>query len=1821
MSEKNGFSCAKGLILGLVTAAIGVATLIGWALDVPVLKSVIPGMVSMKPNTAVGIILAGLSLALLACALRRGWMLVLSWLCAGAAGALGAIALCEFAIGSSLGIDQALFSDIPNAAGTLAPGRMAPLTAVSFMCVGVALILANLRRALRVVQTLALLTVVFGLLGLSARLYGAADLVGIGAGAHMALHTAVAFLLLSGGVLWLQPEGGVVRAVTDSSDGSWLLKRLVPFALAVPLLIGWVHVAGERRGYYSDPMGVALVTTVLSAALVALTWWAARALNRANDAVREHQSQLRQFVEHSPAAIAMFDRDMKYILTSRRWLTDYRIQGPVLGRSHYDVFPELPEALKEVHRRCLAGATLKGDDDPFPRADGTTDWIRWEARPWHTSRGDIGGIIILSEIVTEHKLAESRRELSSRVLAALNRTDDFTHLIRDLLHHIKEHTAVDAVAIRLREGEDFPYCEMDGFPDSFIKAANRLCTRGDDGRVMRDADGQAALECTCGRVLRGRTDASLPCYTPGGSFWSNSLSEVPPPQEGGPDVSAARHGGASAGYESVALIPLRSGSEIIGLLQLNDRRKGVFSTERVEFLEGIGESIGIAVTRRRTAESLRTAHARLRQFMDANIVGIVIASTSGRVLETNDYYLNTIGYTRAEFEQGSVDWRAITPPEWLSADEKAIAELRQHGTCTPYEKEYVRRDGSRVAVCLIDTMLAGQEEQVAAFVLDITERKRAEASLREKEERYRSLFEHMTNGFAYCRMEFEGDRPKDFVYLAVNPAFETQTGLRDVAGKRVSEVIPGICESDPDLIETYGRVASTGEPAAFETYVEALKSWFSISVYSPARGYFVAVFDVVTARKQAEIERAEMAQQRQLALDAARLGWWHYDPATKLSKWDDRYKEIFGVTGHAQPNEEILKRLHPEDLPRVWTAVEAALDPRNPVPYSAEYRIVLPNGDVRWIEAHGTAQFAGEGESRRATALVGTVEDITERKHIEQEREITISLLRLLTAHNDLRSLIKEVTALMQSWSGCEAVGVRLREGDDFPYFETRGFPAEFVEAERYLCPRDGSGAPVRDASGHAMLDCMCGNILCGRFDPKLSFFTQDGSFWSNCTTALLASTTEQQRQARTRNRCNSVGYESVALVPLRFGNETFGLLQLNDHRPNRFTAEGIRLIERLAASIAVGISQRLAESHLAASERKYRLLAENVSDVLWVLNLDTKRWEYVSPSVERLRGYTAAEVMAQSMDEVLTPESSALVKDRMAQRLARFNERPGDVHSYVDEVEQTCKDGASVWTEVATRYGRNEKGEVIVTGVSRNVSERKSAEQTLRDAETRYRLLFEQSPEGVVILDPETAQPIEFNEMAHRQLGYTREEFAQLSLAEIDASETPNETRARISSVLREGRKDFETLHRTKTGEMRNIFVTAQATEIAGHTVYHCLWRDITDRKQSEARRHELEAQLQHSQKMESVGRLAGGVAHDFNNILTGIGGYTELAADRLDEKHPAREDLAEVQRLAKRAADLTRQLLAFSRRQPLEPVVLNLNETVSDTTKMLKRVLGERIDLQFVPGRDLGNVRADAGQIEQILMNLAVNAHDAMSEGGRLTIETTNVDLDAEYAAHRIAVSPGPYVMLAVSDTGHGMDAATKARLFEPFFTTKEKGKGTGLGLATVYGIVKQHGGNIWVYSEPGKGATFKIYLPRVAEAATAAAPAPAPQTAQGHETILLVEDEASVRGFTERTLSARGYRILGAADAEEALTVFKGHPETISLLLTDVVLPGMNGRKLYDHLKAADPRLKVIYTSGYTDNAIVHQGVLDAGTIFIQKPFTADALARKVRQVLDT
>jgi len=499
--------------------------------------------------------------------------------------------------------------------------------------------------------------------------------------------------------------------------------------------------------------------------------------------------------------------------------------------------------------------------------------------------------------------------------------------------------------------------------------------------------------------------------------------------------------------------------------------------------------------------------------------------------------------------------------------------------------------------------------------------------------------------------------------------------------------------------------------------------------------------------------------------------------------------------------------------------------------------------------------------------------------------------------------------------------------------------------------------------------------------------------------------------------------------------------------------------------------------------------------------------------------------------------------------------------------------------------------------------------------AEERFHKAFNASPEPITIANLTDGRYLDVNESFLRTTGYRREEVIGRTSLELKFWER-HEDRARLVAMLEEqgSVRDLEITFRTKSGEQRTALDSAEIIEVAGQKCIIAFFKDITERKF-------LEQQLRQAQKMEAVGRLSGGIAHDFNNLLGVIIGYSELLGERVVEHASLRKNVEEIKKAGHRAADLTRQLLAFSRQQVLDPKVLDLNAIVAGLEKMLRPLIGEDIELSTALDPALGHVKADQGQIEQVIMNLVINGRDAMPEGGKLMIETASVKLDKAYACRHPPVVPGSYALLAVTDTGIGMDAKTQAHIFDPFFTTKEMGKGTGLGLATVYGVVKQSGGYIWVYSEPGKGTTFKTYLPLVEESPEPAGlRATRAEPSRGSETILLVEDEESLRVMTRTLLVQSGYHVLDADSGAQALEIAHRHEETIHLLLTDVVLPGMRGRELAERMVLFRPDLRVLLMSGYTDHAIAAQGVLDVGTFFLQKPFTRDALTREVRKVLD-
>jgi two-component system, cell cycle sensor histidine kinase and response regulator CckA len=630
-------------------------------------------------------------------------------------------------------------------------------------------------------------------------------------------------------------------------------------------------------------------------------------------------------------------------------------------------------------------------------------------------------------------------------------------------------------------------------------------------------------------------------------------------------------------------------------------------------------------------------------------------------------------------------------------------------------------------------------------------------------------------------------------------------------------------------------------------------------------------------------------------------------------------------------------------------------------------------------------------------------------------------------------------------------------------------------------------------------------------------------------------------------------------------------------------------------------------EAELWASEEQFRQLALHIRQVLWLIDATETRMHYISPAYEKVWGRTCQSLFDNPRSRL--DAVHAQDRERVVHAEANKYQRGG----FEEDYRILRPDGTVRWIWDRGYPVHDEQGAIKgFVGIAEDISERKQAE-----VDKARLVAIVECTEDAVVGKTMDGIVVNWNPGAERLYGYTAEEMIGRPASTLFTPDHYQEY-LQIMEKVRRGERviAYDTTRRHKEGTEIKVSVDICPVELRDGEIVGAsnIAHDITRIKQ-------LEEQFRQAQKMEAVGRLAGGVAHDFNNLLTVICGYSDILLNTLPPGDRTRDLVTEINKAGTRGASLTRQLLAFSRKQVLEPKVLDLNAIVVDSKNMLDRLLGEDVELAVALDPALGRVKTDFGQIEQVLMNLVVNAHDAMPQGGKLTIETANVFLDPSYCRSHAEVKPGAYVMLAVSDTGCGMDEKTRARIFEPFFTTKGPDKGTGLGLAMVYGFIKQCSGHVFVHSEPGIGSTFKVYLPAVDGTPAAEKPQPA-VTAMPHgdETILLVEDNPGVRALTRHALQTCGYAVLEASHGKEALHLASTHAGSIHLLVTDVVMPDIGGRAVAERVVTIKPGIKVLYLSGYTDDAVVRHGVLQSETAFLQKPFTPSSLAQKVRSVLD-
>ena len=949
--------------------------------------------------------------------------------------------------------------------------------------------------------------------------------------------------------------------------------------------------------------------------------------------------------------------------------------------------------------------------------------------------------------------------------------------------------------------------------------------------------------------------------------------------------------------------------------------------------------------------------------------------------------------------------------------------------------------------------------------------------------------------------------------------------------------------------------------------------WFAaaISPLGPDQVVWVAR-DVTEQRRAAQALRASEQRFRQLVEHATDVITLLGSDGTVLYA-SQSAQPVLGYASTENVGRSVFELIHPDDRPAALELFgELMHEPGHLV--KTELRALHKDGTWRRLEAVGVNRL----DNPDIGAIIVTYRDITDRQRTEQNLRETLSLLSATFEATADGILVVDLKGRIVSFNRKFAELWRIPDSvlelkDDA---QTTAFVLEqLADPEKFLSKvRDLYARP--EASSFDVLTFKDGRIYERLSQPQQIGGRSVGRVWS------FRDVTETRRAER---------------------------VQLATYRISE-AAHSARGLQDLFAAIHQIVDE------LMPAKNFYIALYDPATELLsFPYHVDEMDPDF--PSKRLGKGLTEY-VLRTGQPLLVTPEVQAEL------------ERRGEVELIgapsIDWVGVPLKIGErTIGVLVAqtyapgVRYGETEKH--ILQFVSTQVAmaiERKRTEEQLHDSERKYRLLFETNPEPMFVYDYTTLRILAVNDAAIARYGYSELEFLDRTIRDIRPPEDQGRLDEALTNRADEGAVRTGVRHRAKDGKIFEVDLVARPLDFAGRPARLVLAHDVT------AQRH-LEEQLRQSQKMEAVGQLAGGIAHDFNNLLTAILGSTQLLLHNIPPGDPRREDAEEIKLAGLRAAELTRQLLAFSRRQVLAPKVLDLNAVVANIDRMLRRLLGEDIELVTSLAPGAGGVNADPGQLEQVLLNLAVNARDAMPTGGRLSIETARFTLHEEHVERRHRLPPGDYACLVVTDTGVGMDDATQAHLFEPFFTTKEVGKGTGLGLATVYGIVKQSGGYIWVYSEPGRGTTVKVYLPRVRGATEPAAPPPHPaapprEVRGGHETVLLVEDAAPVRALARRSLEACGYRVLDASDGPTALELSARHGEAIDLLVTDVVMPGMSGRELAERLAPARPGMKVLYTSGYTDDAMVRQGVLNAGVAFLQKPFVPDSLARKVREVLD-
>ena len=1140
------------------------------------------------------------------------------------------------------------------------------------------------------------------------------------------------------------------------------------------------------------------------------------------------------------------------------------------------------------------------------------------------------------------------------------------------------------------------------------------------------------------------------------------------------------------------------------------------------------------------------------------------------------------GFTQAEVTRRG-GWQSMV----YTADLPAVTEhIRKvvGGEFDVAEFRFLTRSGELVwlrdSASPVKDSSAKRVVRIYGAAQDITERKRTLDEIRRSETRFKELADFLPQPV----FEIDESRTVSFANRACLEVFglseeEYKHGLslldfvapaeRERAVKGIEQVFKG-APGEPERFDMVGKDGVT-----FPTLVSVGPIMRDSKVVG-LRGILIDLTELTAANEAV----ASSENRYRFLFESSADGFFMIDENGKFMQVNEAGCEKLGYTRGEIIGQSIEKIIPPQVHSRTGSRVRQAFLEKDITFESLHLR---KDGTQIPVEVRSRAVLF-EGKP----VLLSTARDLTERKKAEKAIAQRNRQLKILSTASVKINAVLNVSDILRTLvlSGIELVGATSG---------TVGLLEEGILVFReYFRSGDVMPIDVRFAPGQGT--------------PGFAY-----------TAKRSRITNEPERDPLViRELHEKFGIYNVIDVPIisRKG-EVLGAFAIHnsiDRRP--FTEDDVEMLEGLAASASVALENATlltdmtrAEAAIRESEEKFRTLVE--SSLVGVYIIQDGRFVYTNPAMSKMYHYTAAEFMAMpSVLDTVAPEDHQAVMDNIRKRI------DGEAESIKYDFTAVKRNGERVRVEVfgsRTSY----HGRPAVIGTAEDVTERKNAEERLRHSEERYRSLFEESIDAIYVTTP-AGKFLDINTAGVKLFGFdSRDEL--LALENVKELYDNPEERERTKQIMETDGFMRDNLITVRRKDGIRLIVQDSATVLRdadGKPIaYRGILRDVTEKRK-------LEEQLLQSQKLESLGQLTSGIAHDFNNVLGGIIGFTELALGKIGEDHPVNGYLMRIYGLADRAAKITKQLLAFARRQILMPRELNLNELIGDILELLKRLLGEQIQVRFIPGAELKTILADPSQVEQVVLNLSVNAGDAMEHGGKLTIETANTRLDEFYCRTHTNVRPGEYAVITVSDTGTGMDQVTLERIFEPFYTTKEIGKGTGLGLSVVHGIIRQHGGTISVYSEKGKGTTFKVYFP-AAKGIARKSPdrqGRATKISRGSETVLVVEDNEELREFMRTFLVENGYTVLTAREGEEGLAAFERQPSNISLIISDIVMPKMSGKALKEAVDKRFPGRKFLFISGYTDND-VHQGfILDEKVDFLQKPFTAIEFSERVRKILD-